>query len=164
MTIYPKIRALAGQIRKIKDQYRRLGLFCEDRELLSCPHCFLEEDVTFEGMLIVTNHTNRDADTGLRFSAVDEEKGLYRCPGCGKEVAVPDSGFLEPSFPRALKPATVRLKSGESRPQHFEVSILCTDRDETVVKYSVLISGLFSTPKIPRPGYLHPRGPMLSLL
>jgi hypothetical protein len=31
--------ALAGQIQKIKDQQKRLGLFCEDRELLSCPPC-----------------------------------------------------------------------------------------------------------------------------
>jgi hypothetical protein len=27
--------ALAGQIQKIKDQQKRLGLFCKDRELLS---------------------------------------------------------------------------------------------------------------------------------
>ncbi len=96
---YQKIRALAKEIEQIKEQQRRLGLFCHDRELLSCSRCGLEEDVTCEGLLIVTNHTNRDADTGLKFSAMDEEKGLYRCPGCGKDVTVPEAPSLEPSFP-----------------------------------------------------------------
>jgi hypothetical protein len=91
--ILPKIRALAKKIEQIKEQQKRRGLFCHDRELLSCQRCGLEEDVTFEGLLIVTNRTNRELDTGMRFSVVDEEKGLYRCPICGKEVAVPDSAL-----------------------------------------------------------------------
>jgi hypothetical protein len=91
--ILPKIHALAKKIEQIKGQQRRLGFFCHDRELLSCSRCGLEEDVACEGLLIVINRTNRDADTGLRFAAVDEEKGLYRCPGCGKDVRVPESAF-----------------------------------------------------------------------
>jgi hypothetical protein len=61
--ILPKIRALAKEIEQVKKQQRRLGLFCHDRELLSCSRCGLEEDVTFESFLIVTKHTDRNADT-----------------------------------------------------------------------------------------------------
>jgi hypothetical protein len=73
------IHALAGQIQKIKDQQKRLGLFCEDRELLSCPRCDIEE-VTFEGFLIVVKRSKPGRDIGSRFAIVDEEKGLYQCP------------------------------------------------------------------------------------
>jgi len=86
-----KIGTLAKRIRQIQEQQRQLGLFCEDRELLSCPRCNLEEDVTFDGFLIVTNLTNPGVDTGLRFSVVDVERGCYRCPVCGKDVVVPES-------------------------------------------------------------------------
>jgi len=91
--ILPKIHSLAKKIEKIKEQQRRLGFFCHDRELLSCSRCGLEEDVTCEGFLIITHHTKRDVDTGLRFSAVNEEQGLYRCPGCGKDLRVPEFAF-----------------------------------------------------------------------
>ena len=90
--IPPDIRALVKRIEQIKEQQRRLGLFCDDRELLSCLRCGFEEDVTFEGFLIVTKLTSPGVDTGLRFSAVDEERGIYQCPGCGEEVTVSDSG------------------------------------------------------------------------
>ncbi|MBI5056154.1 MAG: hypothetical protein HZB61_06030 [Nitrospirae bacterium] len=86
-----EIRALTRQIQAIKKQQRQMGLFCEDRELLSCPRCDIEEDVTFEGFLIVSNRATPGVDTGMRFSAVDERKGRYRCPGCGEEVAVPEA-------------------------------------------------------------------------
>jgi len=86
------MHALAGQIQKIRDQQKRLGLFCEDRELLSCPRCDIEEDVTFEGFLIGVKRLKPGLDIGLRFSVVDEEQGIYQCPGCGKEVAVAASG------------------------------------------------------------------------
>jgi hypothetical protein len=45
----------------------------------------------FEGFLIVADPSNPGVDTGLRFSAVDEGKGQYRCPKCGEEVTVPES-------------------------------------------------------------------------
>ncbi|MEW6669416.1 MAG: hypothetical protein AB1512_29745 [Thermodesulfobacteriota bacterium] len=89
----PETYALAEKIVRLKEEQRRLGLFCEDRELLSCPCCEIEEDVTFDGFLIVTNLSNPGVDTGLRFSALDEGKGLYRCPGCGKEVVAPKPDF-----------------------------------------------------------------------
>ncbi len=85
------IRALGRELTKVQERARKLGLFCNDRELLSCSRCGLEEDVTCEGFLIVAKSASPGVDIGLRFSAVDEEKGLYRCPGCGQEVTVPDS-------------------------------------------------------------------------
>jgi hypothetical protein len=87
------MRALVGQIQKIKEQQKRLGLFCEDRDLLSCPRCDIEEDVTFEGFLIVLKRSKPDRDIGIRFAAIDEVKGLYKCPGCGKEIVVPASAI-----------------------------------------------------------------------
>jgi hypothetical protein len=66
--ILPKIHVLANKIEQIKEQQRRLGLFCHDRELLSCSRCGLEEDITFEGFLIVSNLSGPSIDTGLRFS------------------------------------------------------------------------------------------------
>lgn len=90
MEISSGFRVIAKQIQKIKEQHKRLGLFCHDRELLSCSCCGLEEDVTCEGFLIVANPENPGVDTGLRFSVVDEEKGLYQCSGCGSEIVVPD--------------------------------------------------------------------------
>ncbi len=92
MKISPEIRALARRIREVKEQQRLGGLFCEDREPLSGPRCGLEEDITSEGFLIVSSRSNSSVDTRLRFPVVGVEKGRYRCPGCGKEVAVPQSG------------------------------------------------------------------------
>lgn len=91
MEISPGFRALAKQIQKIKDQHKRLGLFCHGRELLSCPRCDIEEDVTFEGFLIVVQRLKPDRDIGLRFAVVDEERGIYQCPGCGEQIVVPES-------------------------------------------------------------------------
>ncbi|MBI5099018.1 MAG: hypothetical protein HZB30_07230 [Nitrospirae bacterium] len=85
-----EIRALARKIEKIKEQQRQMGLFCDDRELLTCHSCDIEEDVTYEGFLIVVNCSNPGVDIGLRFSAVDKGKGRYRCPKCGEEVKVPE--------------------------------------------------------------------------
>src|SRR3989304_2714549 len=83
---FHEIRALVRELTKVQERARKLGLFCNDRELLSCSRCGLEEDVTVEGFLIVTNHPNRDADTGIRPPAGGEVKDQYRCPGCGKNV------------------------------------------------------------------------------
>jgi len=91
MEISPRFRVIAKQIQDIKEQHKRLGLFCHDRELLSCPKCEIEEDVTFDGFLIVAHCASPGIDTGLKFSAVDEEQGLYRCPVCGRDVLVPES-------------------------------------------------------------------------
>ena len=41
------LRALATQIVALQKQARALGLFADDRELLTCAKCGLLEDVTF---------------------------------------------------------------------------------------------------------------------
>lgn len=95
---FSRIRAAVEQLIQVQDRARQLGLFTGDRELLSCSRCGIEEDVTFEGYLIVAkpaNPANPGVDIGLRFSEVDAEKGLYRCPGCRKEVVVSDGVFYE---------------------------------------------------------------------
>ena len=47
--------------------------------------------MTFDGFLIVAHCASPGIDTELKFSAVDEEQGLYRCPICGRDVLVPES-------------------------------------------------------------------------
>ncbi len=47
-----EIHALAKRIVSMKEKGKKLGMFVEDRELLSCPKCGLEEDVASEGLLI----------------------------------------------------------------------------------------------------------------
>lgn len=79
-----KIRTLAGKIEQLKVQQRMLGLFCEDRELLTCSHCGLEEDVAIAGILIVTNHADRSVDTGLRYAPWTKKKGCIGVLGARK--------------------------------------------------------------------------------
>lgn len=62
-----------------------LGLFTNDRELLACPGCGLQEDVTIEGMLITHDIESVDvSDSGLRFT--ERQDGHFSCPRCGASV------------------------------------------------------------------------------
>ncbi len=80
-----EIHALAKQLVSLKKQAKKVGIFVEDRELLSCPQCGLEEDVACRGLLIVSYPSNVGVDTGLRFQEVDFETNRFRCPACGTE-------------------------------------------------------------------------------
>lgn len=71
---------------KIKAEAKKLGLFAEDRDLIACSRCGLEEDVACGGMLLVTGPANRKIDTGLRFTLVKKDGDLWRCPGCGLDI------------------------------------------------------------------------------
>jgi type I restriction enzyme M protein len=83
--------AAVRELEKVKQQARAMGIFTDERELLECPCCGLMEDVTFEGFLVTYSKTCEDMkDCGLRFSAIDIEKGRYRCPACGAEITVPE--------------------------------------------------------------------------
>jgi hypothetical protein len=42
-------------------------LFANDRELLACAKCGLQEDVAFRGQLITSHPDSVGEDTGLRF-------------------------------------------------------------------------------------------------
>lgn len=82
------IRGLAAEMVHIKKQMRATGLFCDDRELLECPACGLQEDVTFEGVLITYNRRSRaHRDTGLRFKELSDDR--FRCPACRAIVREP---------------------------------------------------------------------------
>ena len=82
------LRKLAEEIVAVKAQMREAGLFAEDRELLECPACGLQEDVLFNGKLVTCLEIG-GADTGLRFIA--EGEGEFRCPVC--HGAVKESPF-----------------------------------------------------------------------
>ncbi len=69
---------------------KELGLFIEDRELLTCPKCGLQEDVTFSGILEVTMPPHQGEDTGLRFKNVKRRSNFWRCPACKAAFAAPE--------------------------------------------------------------------------
>lgn len=81
-----EMHRLARAIVKIKAEAKKLGLFAEDRDLIDCPRCGLEEDVACGGKLLVTAPANRGIDTGLRFTLVRKDGDLWRCPGCGLDI------------------------------------------------------------------------------
>jgi hypothetical protein len=73
--------ALARQLAETQGRARKLGLFVNDREVLSCPKCGLEEDAAAGGMLIVSRRGARYTDTGLRFK-VNFRTRRATCPAC----------------------------------------------------------------------------------
>ncbi|MFA5139962.1 MAG: hypothetical protein WC728_12085 [Elusimicrobiota bacterium] len=88
------LRPLLQRLAETKKRAAKLGVFAEERELLACPKCGLEEDVAMGGFLLVTSPADRHHDTGLRFKMVKRRPGFWRCPACGAE-------FQEPS-PKAV--------------------------------------------------------------
>lgn len=78
------IRPIAKQLVALQAKARALGVFVDDRELLECPKCGLQEDVTFEGRLITCRPPALGMDTGLRFKEIS--KNRFRCPTCGSVV------------------------------------------------------------------------------
>ena len=81
---------LVEQLVEVQKRMKKLGLFIEDRELLTCPKCGLQEDVTFSGMLAVTMPPHQSEDTGLRFKTVKRRANSWRCPACKAEFAAPE--------------------------------------------------------------------------
>ncbi len=83
------LRALAAQVVALQAKARALGLFADDRELLTCAKCGLQEDVTFSGYLITSRPDSAGEDTGLRFEELAH--GGFRCPACGATACEEDS-------------------------------------------------------------------------
>lgn len=81
-----EMHRLARALIKIKAEAKKLGLFAEDRDIIACPQCGLEEDVASGGKLLVTTPADRGRDTGLRFTLVAKGGDLWLCPGCGLEI------------------------------------------------------------------------------
>jgi len=74
-------RSLLRQIRHVHHLAREVGIFLNDRELLSCNSCGLLEDVDITGRLITYKSGDPVFDSGMRF--VKGEGDTYVCPVCG---------------------------------------------------------------------------------
>ena len=80
------LHTLCKQLQKIHQQAENAGLFIDDRELLDCARCRLQEDVLIDGRLVTYQADAADAtDSGLRFAAADD--GDFVCPQCGAVMA-----------------------------------------------------------------------------
>ncbi|MFI5301604.1 MAG: type IV toxin-antitoxin system AbiEi family antitoxin domain-containing protein [Polyangiales bacterium] len=77
--------SLARELVDIQRRARALGIFADDRELLTCPNCGLTEDVLIGGRL-VTYFGSCGPDTGLRFVEPTSAGGQYTCPRCGGDA------------------------------------------------------------------------------
>lgn len=81
---------LCERLFAIKAHAAAIGLHTEDRELLDCPSCGLQEDVTIDGCLITHDKAAVAADSGLRFNA--SENGRFVCPRCHTVVGMIEAG------------------------------------------------------------------------
>lgn len=84
-TLLDKIRPLVQQIKDLHAECRAQGIFTNDKDLLTCPHCNLMEDIAIDGILITDFSEELGRDTGLRFKKL--KSGRYRCPNCSFVVA-----------------------------------------------------------------------------
>ncbi len=76
---------LFRQVQQLQAQAKALGIFTDERNLLTCPNCGLFEDVTFDGFLITSRTFSKEPlDTGLRFCEIAPD--TYSCPYCQSEV------------------------------------------------------------------------------
>ena len=82
-----ELKPLAAEILRLQTEMKSAGLFANDRELLECPHCRLQEDVLAGGKLITCESDSPGADTGLRFTPLDSKEAWWRCPQCGAAFA-----------------------------------------------------------------------------
>ena len=85
------IGAIARRLGKLQTQARALGIFTNDRDLLTCPKCGLMEDVLVDGRLVTYHEENNPKDTGLRFAESAQESGRFSCPECGSEFISPSA-------------------------------------------------------------------------
>jgi hypothetical protein len=79
------VEPFARQLLDVQRQARALGIFVDDRELLTCPKCGLTEDVLSDGRLS-TFYGSPGLDTGLRFVEPTSADGRHTCPRCGCEA------------------------------------------------------------------------------
>ena len=82
------IHELARHLTVAKEEAKRLGVFVDDRELLTCSGCGLKEDVSVAGVLLTCRPSSLGNDTGLRFVETDKTANKFCCPACGVEFTV----------------------------------------------------------------------------
>ena len=76
---------LFRQLQQLQVQAKALGIFTDERNLLTCPNCGLFEDVTCDGFLITSRTLSKvPHDTGMRFREIAPD--TYCCPSCQSEV------------------------------------------------------------------------------
>jgi len=85
-----RVAPLLRRLQAVQEEARRLGLFPNDRDLLTCPKCGLAEDVLASGQLI-TNVDPGQPDTGLRFIEPTSDDGPFVCPACGAEAVAQEA-------------------------------------------------------------------------
>lgn len=84
---------VCAKLRNLRAHAASLGLFTDDRELLVCPSCRLQEDVTIEGVLITHDIESLDvSDSGLRFT--ERQDGHFSCPRCSADIVAADNEAL----------------------------------------------------------------------
>src|SRR5262249_39710140 len=79
-----ELRQLAAKVLALQAKARELGLFPDDRELLTWPSCGLMENVAIDGRLFTCRPESLDDDTELRFEELSPNR--FRCPACGATV------------------------------------------------------------------------------
>ncbi len=85
--------ALAQRFTELRAQAGELGLFTDDRELLTCASCGLMEDVTSDGFLITHDFESLEiSDSGLHFT--ERQDGHFSCPRCGADVVAAENEVL----------------------------------------------------------------------
>ena len=80
------MRPMAKKLAVLQRTMKAAGMFIADRELLECSKCDLQEDVTFEGLLIVIKDGKHNLDTGLRFKELDRKNEWFECPSCKRRI------------------------------------------------------------------------------
>lgn len=84
---------VCANLHELRAHATTLGLFTDDRELLVCLSCGLQEDVTIEGALITHDFESLDvSDSGLRFTK--RQDGHFSCPRCGADVVASENEAL----------------------------------------------------------------------
>jgi len=80
------IAAIARRLGDLETQASALGIFTDDRDLLTCAKCGLMEDVLIDGRLVTYHEECTSEDTGLRFAESAQGIGRFTCPECGSRV------------------------------------------------------------------------------
>jgi len=75
---------LLREIKRVHLLAQEAGFFLNDRKLLRCHSCGLQEDVVVTGQLITYKSGEAITDSGLRFEK--GAGGTYVCPVCGSTV------------------------------------------------------------------------------
>ena len=87
-------------------QAEALGIFTNERDLLSCEKCKLSEDIAFNGILFTYVNKNEEVpqhrtvendDTGFRFIEIEYLK-KYKCPKCGHIIEYTEEDFINDEF------------------------------------------------------------------